>query len=220
MTISRNLDFFDTPCEGERMSTTQTTTPLNVFNQGALNLLLSRRSGSAKAMTAPGPDAAQLDAILTAATRVPDHGKLTPWRFVVFEGEARAAFGEKLATLFAEANPSAIPELVDLERRRFLRAPTIVAVISRALGNAKVPEWEQVLSAGAVCMNLLLATHALGLTGSWLTEWPSYDERVRPLLGLAAREKIAGFVYLGTPAAPLEDRPRPALETVVTRWTP
>ncbi|BCW88289.1 Putative NAD(P)H nitroreductase YdjA [Alphaproteobacteria bacterium SO-S41] len=202
------------------MSTPQPPDRLNVTDAGTLGLLLSRRSGSAKAMTAPGPDAAQLELILTAATRVPDHGKLTPWRFVVFEGEARAAFGEKLAALFAAANPTAIPEIVELERRRFLRAPTIVAVISRALGNAKVPEWEQVLSAGAVCMNLLLATHAQGLTGSWLTEWPSYDERVRPLLGLAAHERVAGFVYLGTPAAPLEDRPRPPLETIVTRWTP
>lgn len=171
-------------------------------------------------MGVPGPSPAELDQILSAATRVPDHGKLTPWRFVVFEGAAREAFGERLASLFREANPGAIDELVAFERDRFLRAPTVVAVISRALGNAKVPEWEQVLSAGAVCMTLLTATHALGYTGSWITEWYAYDERVRPLLGLAPHERVAGFVYLGTPRAELEDRPRPELSDIVTRWRP
>jgi nitroreductase len=170
-------------------------------------------------MTSPGPDAAQLDAILSAATRVPDHGKLTPWRFIVFEGDARTAFGGHLARLFREANPAAIDELVEAERKRFLRAPVVVAVISRALGNAKVPEWEQILSAGAACMNLLTATHAHGLAGSWLTEWYAYDERVRPLLKLEAHERVAGFVYLGTPAVPLEDRPRPDLSAIVQRWS-
>jgi nitroreductase len=194
------------------------TSPLNVADRGPLDLLLTRRSGSAKAMTGPGPTAAQIDLILTAAMRVPDHGKLAPWRFVVFEGEARAAFGERLAALFREANPGAIEELVEAERRRFLRAPVVVAAISRAEGNAKVPEWEQVLSAGASCMALLLATHAQGLAASWLTEWPAYDARVRPLLGLQPHERVAGFVYLGTPAAPLEDRPRPDLAALVTRW--
>ncbi|MFO1237644.1 MAG: nitroreductase [Alphaproteobacteria bacterium] len=194
------------------------TSPLNVADRGPLDLLLTRRSGSAKAMTGPGPTAAQLGLILTAAMRVPDHGKLAPWRFVVFEGEARAAFGERLAALFREANPGAIEELVEAERRRFLRAPVVVAAISRAEGNAKVPEWEQVLSAGASCMALLLATHAQGLAASWLTEWPAYDARVRPLLGLQPHERVAGFVYLGMPAAPLEDRPRPDLAALVTRW--
>ncbi len=191
---------------------------LNTPVPQALDLLLTRRSGSAKAMTGPGPDAAQLDAILTVATRVPDHGKLTPWRFIVLEGEARGRFGAEMARLFKQANPDAIDEIVALERRRFERAPVVVAVVSRAAGNAKVPEWEQVLSAGASCMALSLAAHALGFTASWLTEWPSYDERVKPVLGLAEKERIAGFVYLGTPAAPLEDRPRPALDSIVTRW--
>lgn len=196
------------------------TDQLNRRDADALTLLQTRRSGSAKAMTAPGPDEDQLTTILEAATRVPDHGKLTPWRFIVFRGEARAAFGEELARLFREANPSAIDEIVALERGRFLRAPVVVAVISRAAGNAKVPEWEQVLSAGAVCMNLALATHALGFAASWLTEWPAFDERVKPLLGLTGPERVAGFIYLGTPAAPLEDRPRPALETIVEVWKP
>lgn len=190
---------------------------LNAAAPDALELLLTRRSGSAKAMTGPGPDAAQLDAILSAATRVPDHGKLTPWRFIVFEGDARARLGAAMAELFVEKMPGAIPELIEAERRRFLRAPVMVAVVSRAEGNAKVPEWEQVLSAGASCMALLTAAHALGFAGSWLTEWPAYDERAKPALGLTANERIAGFIYLGHPAAALEDRPRPALETIVER---
>ncbi|MFT3811544.1 MAG: nitroreductase [Micropepsaceae bacterium] len=191
---------------------------LNTPAPDALKLLLTRRSGSAKAMTGPGPSPEQLDVILTAATRVPDHGKLTPWRFITFQGDARGRFGAELARLFREKNPDAIDEIVALEAKRFERAPVVVAVISRALGNAKVPEWEQVLSAGASCMALNLAAHALGFTASWLTEWPSYDERVKPLLGLADHERVAGFIYLGMPAAPLEDRPRPALETIVTAW--
>lgn len=193
---------------------------LNAPAKDALNLLLSRRSSSAKAMGEPGPSPTELDAILSAATRVPDHGKLTPWRFLVFEGDARTAFGERLAAFFRASNPAAIDELVELERTRFLRAPIVVAVISRAAGNAKVPEWEQVLSAGAVCMTLLTATHALGYTGSWVTEWYAYDERVRPLLGLAPHERVAGFIYLGTPRGALEDRPRPELSEIVARWQP
>ena len=191
---------------------------LNTPAPQTLDLLLTRRSGSAKAMTAPGPDAEQLRTILTAATRVPDHGKLTPWRFITFTGEARGRFGAELARLFREANPNAIDEIVALERRRFERAPVVVAVISRANGNPKVPEWEQVLSAGAACMTINLAAHAMGYAASWLTEWPAYDARVAEVLGLTGNERVAGFIYLGTPAAALEDRPRPALDTVVTAW--
>ncbi len=194
------------------------TERLNTPAPDTLKLLLTRRSGSAKAMTGPGPTPDELRTILTAATRVPDHGKLTPWRFITFQGEARGRFGAELARLFKEKNPAAIDEVVALEAKRFERAPVVIAVISRALGNAKVPEWEQVLSAGASCMALNLAAHALGYTASWLTEWPSYDERVKPLLGLAEHERVAGFIYLGMPAAPLEDRPRPALESIVTAW--
>lgn len=192
---------------------------LNTPSPSTLDLLLTRRSGSAKAMTGPGPDAAQLQTILTAATRVPDHGKLTPWRFITFTGEGRTRLGEHTARIFKETNPEAIDEIIASERRRFERAPVVIAVISRAQGNAKVPEWEQVLSAGAVCTTIVLATHALGFTASWLTEWTAFDERVNAVLGLAGHERIAGFIYLGTPAVPLEDRPRPALDTIVTAWT-
>jgi len=191
---------------------------LNTPAPQALELLLTRRSGSPKAMTGPGPDAGQLRTILTAATRVPDHGKLTPWRFITLQGEARGRFGAELARLFKESNPAAIDEILASEARRFERAPVVVAVVSRAEGNAKVPEWEQQLSSGAACTMLLLAAHALGFTAAWYTEWPAYDARVKPVLGLSEKERIAGFIYIGMPAIPLEDRPRPALETIVTAW--
>lgn len=201
------------------MTTLLTPEQLNAAAPATLDLLLSRRSSSPKAMTGPGPDAAQLELILRAAIRVPDHGKLAPWRFILFEGGARAAFGEHLARAFQAANPAAIDELVAAERRRFERAPVVIGVVSSALPGIKIPEWEQVLSAGAVCMTLLTAAHAQGFTGSWLTEWYSYSDDIREVLGLAAHERMAGFIYLGRPAVTLDDRPRPPVEAKLTRWT-
>jgi nitroreductase len=182
-------------------------------------MLLSRRSVKPAAMAEPGPSPAQLELILTAAARVPDHKKLVPWRFIVFEGEARAAFGEVLARACQseEAEPPS-PVRLDFERARLLRAPTVVAVISRVVESPGAPEWEQVLSAGAACFNLCLAANALGFGTSWITEWYSYSPTVRAALGLAANERIAGFVYIGTPTERQPDRERPALADIVTRW--
>ena len=200
------------------MTTLLAPDQLNLPAPATLDLLLSRRSSSPKAMTGPGPDQPQLDQILRAAMRVPDHGKLAPWRFIVFEGDARAAFGEHLARIFRDAHPETIDELIEAERRRFMRAPVVIGVVSAALPGIKIPEWEQVLSAGAVCMSMLLAAHAQGFTGSWLTEWYSYDEQIRQTLKLEAHERMAGFVYLGRPAVALEDRPRPDVAAKLTRW--
>ena len=200
------------------MTTILTPGELNKPSAGALDMMLSRRSSSPKAMTGPGPDSSQLDLILRAAIRVPDHGKITPWRFILFEGDARAAFGEHLARIFRAANPDAIEELVEAERRRFQRAPVVIGVVSAALPNIKIPEWEQVLSAGAVCMNMLMAAHAQGFTGSWLTEWYAYSEAVNQVLKLAPHERMAGFVYLGHPAVQLEDRPRPDVAAKLSVW--
>jgi nitroreductase len=169
-------------------------------------------------LAAPGPSASDLDTLLTVASRVPDHGKLTPWRFIVFEGDARLHAGEKIAGAFAADHPEAKPEDIAFERQRLARAPLVIAVVSRAAPHVKIPEWEQVLSAGAAAMNLVLAAHALGFAASWITEWYAYDPRVRDALGLAAHEKIAGFVHIGRPLHPPEDRPRPALADVVTRY--
>jgi len=183
-----------------------------------LSLLLSRRSGSAKAMTGPGPDAGQLDTILKAATRAPDHGKLAPWRFILFEGEGCSRMGALLAECVRADEPNAGEERLRLERERFLRAPLVIGVVSRVREAIPIPEWEQILSAGAVCTNILIAAHALGFVANWITEWCAYHPRVREQLGLKSGERIAGFIYIGTPALLLEDRPRPGLENLLTRF--
>jgi nitroreductase len=193
---------------------------LNVCDSGLLELLLTRRSGSAKTMTGPGPSTSQLNVILEAAARVPDHGKLAPWRFIVFEGEARAGFGEFLAECVLLDDPQASEERLRLERERFLRAPVVIAVVSRVREGIPIPEWEQILSAGAACQNLALAAHALGYVANWITEWYAYHPRVRDRLGLKSGERVAGFVYLGTSSAPLEERKRADFRTLVTRYGP
>jgi len=193
----------------------------DIFNKPApqaLDLLLSRRSGSAKAMTGPGPDAGQLRQILAAGARVPDHGKLAPWRFIVFEGDARARMGELLVDVLRASEPEAGEVRIQMERGRFLRAPVVVAVVSRIVESLKAPEWEQVLSAGAVCQNMLIAAHALGYVGNWITEWYAFDRKVLGRLGLAANERIAGYLYFGTAAAELEERVRPDLDGLITRF--
>jgi nitroreductase len=167
-------------------------------------------------MTGPGPDEAELRTILTAAVRVPDHGKLFPWRFIIFEGEARARMGELIADALRESDPSVSTERLEIERARFLRAPVVVGVVSRAKSGIPIPEWEQQLSAGAVCQTMLIAATAMGLVASWITEWCAYDSRVGERLGLGNGERIAGFVYIGKPAVPLEERVRPELEKLVS----
>ncbi len=184
----------------------------------ALDLLLSRRSGSAKTMTAPGPDERQLRTIMMAGVRVPDHGKLAPWRFIVFEGEARARMGDILAECVVNTERDVTPERAAQERGRFLRAPVVVGVVSRARDGIAIPVWEQQLSAGAVCQNMLLAAHALGFVANWITEWCAYNPCVLEKIGLKAGERIAGFIYMGEPATPLEDRVRPNLDALITKF--
>ncbi|WP_371345831.1 nitroreductase [Ancylobacter sp. IITR112] len=184
----------------------------------ALELLRTRKSPKVFDLTFPAPDAAECDSMLAIASRVPDHGKLAPWRFVVFEGEARECAGEAIAAVFVADNPAADAERVALERTRLSRAPLVIAVVSRAAPHAKIPEWEQTLSGAAACTLLLLAAHAHGYAGTWLTEWYSYDPRVRAALGLSTEERIIGFVHIGSLARPQDDRPRPALADLVTRY--
>jgi len=183
-----------------------------------LNLLENRRSAPALVLQSPGPDRAELTGLLTVAARVPDHGKIVPWRFIVFEGAARAAAGDIIADVYAGANPGAEAKRLEIERKRF-SAPVVVAVVSRAGLHPKVPEWEQVLSAGAVCMNLTVAANALGFASCWLTEWYAYDRDVLTRLGLADHEKIAGFIHIGTAPGPREDRVRPDLSEIVTYFS-
>jgi len=184
----------------------------------AIQLLQTRRSVKPVELAEPGPTADQLATMLTIASRVPDHGKLVPWRFIVFEGNARLAAGEAIAEAFRTRYPEANGEQVAFERNRLARAPLVVAVVSRARPHVKIPEWEQVLSAGAAAMSLVMAAHALGYAANWITEWYAYDPRVLGRLGLAADERIAGFVHIGTSVQRAEDRDRPALDTIVTRY--
>ena len=151
--------------------------------------------------------------------RVPDHGKLNPWRFIVFEGSARERFGAALRARWLELNPDHGEGTLSFVRGMLLRAPTVIAVVSTAADHPKIPVWEQVLSAGAVCQNMLLAATALGIGCQWNTDWVAYDTEVARIMGLAPHEKVAGLIYLGTPSAPLEDRPRPDPAALTTRWT-
>jgi nitroreductase len=183
-----------------------------------IDLLHLRRSVGPNFLMAPGPTPPEIETLLKIASRVPDHGKLVPWRFIVFEGEGRAKAGEIVARTYTQANPDADEKRVDAERARLSRAPLVIGVVSRAAAHAKVPDWEQILSAGAVCMNLVTAAHALGFAASWLTEWYAYDRRVLEAFGLSPRERMAGFIHIGTPISPSPDRPRPALSQIVTRF--
>lgn len=188
--------------------------PLNAALESAetLTLLAHRRSTKIIHFAAPSPSGAEIDALIALAARVPDHGKLGPWRFVVIEGEARARAGEALAGVCAD-EPSA-----DIARNTFARAPVCVMVVSTAAPHTKIPEWEQILSAGAVCFALLIAAHAMGYGGCWLTGWPAYDTRARAALGLTEGERIAGFIYLGNATETPTERVRADVSARVSRF--
>ncbi len=190
-----------------------------MFNDtsSALALLHTRRSGKPRDMIAPGPSPAQMRAIMEAAIRVPDHGKLAPWRFVIVEGNKR----DRLATLLTDAYRTEKPEAGRLEIEsmdQFARqAPALVVALSCPIAGSKIPVWEQELSVGAACMNLLTAVHASGFVGSWLTGWPTYSHAVRDGFG-GEGERIAGFIFIGSSSRDLEERPRPDYDNVVKNW--
>lgn len=186
----------------------------------ALSLLLTRRSAKARDLAAPGPDAAELRQILSAASRVPDHGKLAPWRFVVVPADRREAFAGGLAAALKADKPEASEADLAAARQFALQAPVLVAVLSRPRREVPIPLWEQELSAGAACQNLLLAAHALGYHANWLTAWAAFSDNVLKLLGGEPGDRIAGFIFIGTSTRPVEERPRPDLDTVVTTWSP
>ncbi|TPP11042.1 nitroreductase family protein [Rhizobium glycinendophyticum] len=181
-----------------------------------LDYLAIRRSVPAFQMREPGPDRREIESILSLAVRVPDHGKLAPWRFIVYRGEERARIGEALLAMALDKNPDLSDEMIQVERSRFTRAPVVIAVVSTAAPHFKIPEWEQVMSAGAVCLNLLMAANAYGYVSNWLSEWFAFDESAYPLLGVKAGEKVAGFIHIGSTDFPIVERPRPALSDVVT----
>lgn len=184
-----------------------------------LAFLKSRKSASAKAMTGPGPDAVQLQDILSMAVRVPDHGKLNPWRFIVFEGDVREQVGKKFAARFAELHSEYPAESVTFQKSLFVRAPVVIAVVSTAAVHAKIPIWEQQMSAAAVCFNMVLATQAHGFDAQWQSDWIAYDDGAKAAMGITANEKVAGIIYIGTSALPLEERPRPDAAALTTYWS-
>lgn len=181
-----------------------------------IDYLAVRRSIPAFQMCEPGPEREEIEEALRLATRVPDHGKLAPWRFIVYRGEDRIRIGEELLKLALESRPDLSEEMINVERNRFTRAPVVVAVVSTAGPHTKIPEWEQLMSAGAVCLNLVMAANALGYVSNWLTEWYAYDQRTWPLLGVREGEKVAGFIHMGSTTFPPVERPRPDLTQVVT----
>lgn len=187
-------------------------------NPHLFDYLSTRRSIPAPQMMEPGPDRSAITAMLTLASRVPDHGKLAPWRFIVYRGNERARLGEQLLTVALARNPDMTLEMQEAERQRLLRAPVVIAVVSCAAPHVKVPVWEQELSAGAVCLNLFMAANAHGFAANWLSEWISYDDNAKAILGVQAEEKVAGFLYMGSTTFPQTDRPRPDLSQIVT-WT-
>ena len=185
-----------------------------------LNHLLTRRSVSAKHLKEPGPSPEQLETILTAGARVPDHGKMAPFYFITFQGDERNNDGRFLKEAYENENPGTPPAKLDLEAERFLRSPLIEAVVSR-IRNGKHPQWEQILTAGAACMNICHAAHALGFKANWLTEWYAYNPHFKKSLGLdEARDNVAGFIYIGTPDKEKDERERPDLNDIWTDWSP
>lgn len=185
-------------------------------NKALKDYLGVRRSIPAFQMREPGPSRAELEEILRLASRVPDHGKLAPWRFIVYRGEERVRIGSELLTLRLAVEPTLSDEMIEVEKARFTRAPVVIAIVSKAAPHQKVPEWEQVMSAGALCLNTLLAANALGYVANWLTEWFAFDQRAWPLLGIRPEEKVAGFIHVGSTDFPAVERPRPDLSETVT----
>jgi len=184
----------------------------------AIELLTTRRSVKPRDMTGPGPSPTELDTILTIGARVPDHGKLAPWRFIVFEGEARLRAGRIIADVFARKHPQATAAEIEVETRRLTDAPLVIGLVSLTRPHPKVPAYEQELSAGASAMNLVTAATALGYGACWLTGWFSADRDVLDGFGLKPEEKLAGLIHIGAVSKPSEDRPRPVLSEIVTRF--
>jgi nitroreductase len=183
-----------------------------------IDFLRTRRSVKPRDMSGPAPSAEEIDTILTIGARVPDHGKVVPWRFIVFEGDARARAGDVIARVYARKNPSAPQEEIEIEKRQLMEAPLVIGVVSSIKPHPKAPSWEQVLSAGASAMNIVTAATALGYGANWLTGWFAYDRDILDGLGLKPDERFAGFIHIGTPTKPNKDRPRPLLSDIVTRF--
>lgn len=189
-------------------------------NPDLLHLLETRRSASPASLIEPAPGPEELRRLLTIASRVPDHGRLVPWRFIIFQGEARITAGEKLVAIHSSKEPDA----PDAMRRKIAsslsRAPLVIAVVNRTDPAAKIPDWEQTLCVGAVCMTLLIGVNAMGYAANWLTGWAALDPDARAALGVGPQETLAGFVHIGTPTERPAERPRPDVDSLISYWAP
>ncbi|MEO1643305.1 MAG: nitroreductase [Pseudomonadota bacterium] len=195
------------------------TLPATFASETARQFISQRRSAGTALLSEPGPRGDTLHQILHTAMRVPDHRRLGPWRFIVFDGEAREKFDIAAAEIRRTEFQDTAEQSAIMARKSLLRAPTVIAVISSPKECPKgTPVWEQELSAGAACHNLLLAANAAGFAGCWLTEWMSYSDGVKALLGLAEKERVAGFIYLGTPTDNPQERMRPDPAERISHW--
>ncbi|HEY5972550.1 MAG TPA: nitroreductase [Pseudoxanthomonas sp.] len=185
-----------------------------------LQLLDARRSVPSRQLGPPGPDESTLLRMLQSAVRVPDHGKLVPFRFLRIAGDARQALGEALVARTLERDPQAADAVIEKDRLRFSHAPVVIAVIARLTPGHKVPEQEQLLSAGSACFALLQAAQALGFGAQWLTGWMAYDAAIATLLGVGENEKIIGFIHIGTPMLEVPERERPDAAILLSDWQP
>lgn len=186
----------------------------------AMDLLNQRRSTPSRLLSEPGPDAGQLRAMLAAAIRVPDHGRLAPWRFITLRGQARLALGQALVRRWREREPEPSQAVLDKEGQRFCHAPLVVGVVGRITPGHQIPEQEQLLSGGAVCFALLLAAQGMGFGAQWLTGWAAYDRPIMDLLGLTEHERVLGFIHIGTASEIAPERARPDIDELLTDWTP
>ncbi|MGL3822548.1 nitroreductase family protein [Sphingopyxis sp. R3-92] len=180
--------------------------------------LATRRSGKARDMIAPGPDATQLREIIALSLRTPDHGKLAPWRIVTVGGDQRDALAALLKRAWVKANPGAAGMDLSALEQFARQAPTLLVLLSTPVQGSKVPVWEQQMSAGAVGMNLLHAAHAHGFVGSWLTGWAAYSREVAAAFGAGEGDTIVGYFFIGTASRDLDERPRPEYDEVVRSW--
>ncbi len=178
--------------------------------------LASRRSGKPRDLAGPGPSMDQLTEMVSIAARTPDHGKLAPWRFIIVPDDKRQRLSNVITTAYLSEKPDAGRLEIEAQVQFATQAPALIVVMS-APKESKIPLWEQELSAGAACMNLLHAAHAMGFVGGWLTTWPAFNDDVRDAFG-SASERIAGFIFIGTPSRELEERPRPELSDILSVW--
>lgn len=195
------------------------TFPLPQESEAVLEFLETRRSNLAKVMSEPGPSPDELDRILSIGARVPDHRKLSPWRYIIFQGDARANMGQHIGAAFKKKNPDMPLDRVMFEAGRLQRAPLVIAVVSCPKDCPRgTPKWEQELSSAVVCYNLCLAAQASGYGAQWLTEWYAYDAEVQNAMGLSTEERVSGFIYVGTPTDAPKKRARPHINSLTTHY--